>query len=88
MFVISDYDTGACTATRAQQHKSLRKSKSKSFACCKYCQVMPGFKAQTSGVINDSDKWREAMMQAREQLDEVRKSARVKQKNVTSVGRV
>jgi uncharacterized ubiquitin-like protein YukD len=38
-----------------------------------YDKMMPGFKEQASAIAGDPAKWREAMMQAKEQVDMLRK---------------
>ena len=37
-----------------------------------YEQMMPGFKEQTRPIVSDPEKWKKAMMEARDQISNLR----------------
>lgn len=37
-----------------------------------YEKSMPGFKAQTEPIVSDPEKWKKAMMEARDQINNLR----------------
>ena len=37
-----------------------------------YEQMMPGFKEQTKPIVSDPEKWRKAMLEARDQINRLR----------------